>query len=142
MKRGFQNLFSFVTKFNIPICLFGLYVCITHAMGFQNCLLKLVIGYPCPGCGMTRATLSFLQLDFVKAFTYNPFVFLLPLLGIGLFFSHTRVIQWLFKCKWLWIGILLLVVVVYILRFVYVYPNVPMDYYEHNLVALFLSLFK
>lgn len=142
MKRCFQNLLDFVVKYNIPLCIFGLYVFLTHRMGIQNCLLKLVIGYPCPGCGMTRATISLLQFDFVRAFAYNPLVFFLPIFGIGLFFRHTKAVQWVLHCKWIWFGVILLVLVVYILRWVYVFPTVPMDYYESNLLALFISLFK
>lgn len=46
---------------------------------FYRCPLKLFFDIPCPGCGMTRALLSMLRLDFKASFTYNPlaiFVFL------------------------------------------------------------------
>ncbi|MBP1991603.1 hypothetical protein J2Z66_003210 [Paenibacillus eucommiae] len=44
------------------------------------CVFHEVTGLYCPGCGITRAALSLLRLDFVQAFRYNPLVFiLLPL---------------------------------------------------------------
>ncbi len=47
------------------------------------CPVLTHLGFPCPGCGMTRAYLSFLRLDIRGAFSYNgafwtvPFFFLL-----------------------------------------------------------------
>lgn len=142
MKKVFQNLLNFVVQFNIPICLFGLYVLITHTFGWQNCIIKLTIGYPCPGCGMSRAVFALIQFDFVKAFQYNPLVFFLPIVIIGIAFQHTRFIKKAFNNKWVCISLIGLILIVYILRFIYIYPKEPMDYYKYNLLSLFISLFK
>lgn len=142
MKKPFENLLHFVVQFNIPICLFGLYVLISHAFGWQNCLIKLTIGYPCPGCGMSRAVFALLRFDIVKAFYYNPFVFALPLLLVGIAFKHTTFVKKVFNNKWVCLGFIGIVLVVYILRLIYVYPNEPMEYYKYNLLSLFISLFK
>ena len=40
-----------------------------------GCPIRRITGVPCPGCGVTRATLSLLQLDFAKALRLNPAVF-------------------------------------------------------------------
>ncbi|MDE5855943.1 MAG: DUF2752 domain-containing protein, partial [Anaeroplasmataceae bacterium] len=129
-------------QFNIPICLFGLYVLISHSFGWQNCIIKLTIGYPCPGCGMSRAMFAVLQFDFVKAFQYNPFIFALPIVVIGIAFKHIPFIKKVFNNKWVSLILIILVFIVYILRLVFIYPNVPMDYYKNNLLSLFISLFK
>ena len=39
------------------------------------CLLKRLTGYPCPTCGFTRGTLSFLQGHPIRAWLYNPLLF-------------------------------------------------------------------
>ena len=44
------------------------------------CLFELAFGIPCPGCGMTRAALALLQLDFAAAFSYHPMIFAMPIL--------------------------------------------------------------
>lgn len=41
----------------------------------QLCLLKRVTGCPCPTCGFTRGTLSFLQGHPIQAWLYNPLLF-------------------------------------------------------------------
>jgi len=40
------------------------------------CLSQLILGLPCPGCGLTRATLALLTLDFPRAFAMHPLVIL------------------------------------------------------------------
>ncbi|PKP19640.1 MAG: hypothetical protein CVU05_10930 [Bacteroidetes bacterium HGW-Bacteroidetes-21] len=46
--------------------------------GVDLCLHKLLTGYECPLCGMTRSTWSVAHFDFVKAIAYNPVI--IPLL--------------------------------------------------------------
>lgn len=44
------------------------------------CPFKLIFQKPCPFCGMTRAFVSLLKLDFPSAFGYNGMVWSLPVL--------------------------------------------------------------
>ena len=37
-----------------------------------RCPFKFITGLPCPGCGMTRATLSLFKGDMLSSFYYNP----------------------------------------------------------------------
>lgn len=55
------------------------YAAIRQLMGLPCILLRLT-GYPCPGCGMTRALLAALQLRVVDAFQYHWMFWTLPLL--------------------------------------------------------------
>lgn len=48
---------------------------------FYRCPAKKIFGIDCPGCGLTRACLSALRLDFRTAFEYHP---LFWLFGAGL----------------------------------------------------------
>ena len=47
------------------------------------CPSSYFLGIPCPGCGMTRAFLSLLHLDFKTAFFYHP---LFPVVIIAIIF--------------------------------------------------------
>ncbi len=142
MKKTIHNIMDFLYDFNIPICLFGLYVLLTHTMNIENCLVQWIIGYPCPGCGMTRAVLSIGRLDFRQAFLYNPFVFFLPFIGLAIAFKHTKVVKFIMRNKWISIAVILSILVGYIVRMIYIYPNEPMDYFEHNLIAFIFSWFN
>ncbi len=37
-----------------------------------TCPMKVFLGIPCPGCGVSRALMSVLRLDFAAAFEFNP----------------------------------------------------------------------
>ena len=52
-----------------------------------SCLYKHFFGIECPGCGMTRAFISLIKLDFKKAFSYHPMVFFMPLTYIFILFD-------------------------------------------------------
>jgi len=43
-----------------------------------GCLLNRLTGITCPGCGLSRAYLACLRLDFAAAFAYHPLFPLLP----------------------------------------------------------------
>jgi hypothetical protein len=43
------------------------------------CIFKNITGLPCPACGSTHAVLKLLQLDWLGAFLYNPFGYVLAL---------------------------------------------------------------
>lgn len=53
------------------------------------CPILYVTGIPCPGCGMTRAFVHLVQLDFVEAFHYHPLCFFLPFFA-GVFLFRKR----------------------------------------------------
>ncbi|AKF07759.1 DUF2752 domain-containing protein [Sandaracinus amylolyticus] len=42
------------------------------AIEFPLCPTRLMFGVPCPGCGLTRATLAILQLDFAAMWRLHP----------------------------------------------------------------------
>jgi hypothetical protein len=64
----------------IPIVLYFVPI---HRLNEQHsvCLFKNILGYECYGCGMTRACISAIQLDFSAAFYYNKmYIVVLPIL--------------------------------------------------------------
>ena len=51
------------------------------AMMFYKCPIKAIFNIDCPGCGMTRALKSAIQLDFAQAFSYHQ-LFFVPILCV------------------------------------------------------------
>lgn len=66
-----QNILLFVL-----IIIYLLYVLLDF-----GCPFRKLLGIFCPGCGMSRAYLSLLQLDIAKAFYYHP-LFLMPIIWL------------------------------------------------------------
>jgi hypothetical protein len=48
------------------------------------CPTASIFGIPCPGCGLTRATLAALRGDFTEALHFHPLVFILTPIYVGL----------------------------------------------------------
>ena len=67
-----------------------------YGIGFI-CVSRELTGLYCSGCGMTRAVLSLLKLDFYQAFRYNAFsVILIPIL---FFYFYGEVYAYCFNEK-------------------------------------------
>ena len=49
-----------------------------------KCPFEYIFGIPCPGCGMTRAFIALLKLNFTEAFYFHP---LFPIVIIVLIFA-------------------------------------------------------
>lgn len=64
-----------------------------------GCPLKFITGISCPGCGMTRAYYSLLQLDINMAMHYHPLFVLAPLM-VGLYLFDFYINPKLVKGLW------------------------------------------
>jgi len=49
------------------------------------CLMAVALHLPCPGCGMTRATLALLRGDFARALAIHPLAPAIAPIAMGLF---------------------------------------------------------
>ena len=110
---------------------------ITLNLTFHHfCPLVMLCGFPCPGCGITRAVLAFLSLHPLKAFAYNPTY---PLwIGITIAALWLRYVQGssLKKLHLPLMLIALATLAVYIYRIIFLFPsNPPMTYVHDNLLA-------
>ena len=86
MKRFFEKYKMMII---IVVCVIVFYGLI-FALGI-TCPVKYLTGVSCPGCGMTRACLSALRLDFASAFYYHPlWILMLPLAALLIFLWAKR----------------------------------------------------
>ncbi len=95
-----------------------------------RCPLRFFFGIACPGCGMTRAMMAALTLDFAAAFAWHPLFVLLPVGVILLvvrtlrFRSFTKAAASLERIA---VVCALLLIAVYILRLILSDPVVMPD---------------
>lgn len=100
----------------------------------ESCPIKLLIGLPCPGCGMTRAILCLLKLDIKGSFRYNALWLILLFIVVVAILKKYGIFKKLYYSRVFWTLIGTTILTYYILRLIYVYPNEPMDYYYFNLL--------
>ena len=87
------------------------------------CLFRGTFGFPCPGCGMTRAGLSLAQGEWMLAYFYHPLVFLLPVAIIyAVFWRHYAKKAWRDgQLFWLILGVV--VIGLYLFRMINRFPH-------------------
>ena len=91
--------------FGFLLVYFGLAYFVLNRFGI-TCVFRSFLGIPCPGCGMTRAAIGLLRLDFAGAWCYNPLIFVMPYVFLYLFCDWKAKIH---KYILLLIGILALI---------------------------------
>ncbi len=104
------------------------------------CPMHAVTGIPCPGCGLTRAGLQALTLDFAGAWRMNPFIF-----PIGVLILIWCIYRYLLLKKpgswfsWCAAAVLAGLVIFYVWRMICFFPGqAPMNYLESCLACRFL----
>lgn len=79
MDRTQRKRYLLRTWLEILACGFVYLMVITLTDLRIPCVFRMVTGYDCPGCGVTRMAYALVHLDFRTAFASNPFVLcLLP----------------------------------------------------------------
>ena len=87
---------------------------------FLGCPIRFFTGISCPGCGMTRACMSFIKGDILKSIYYHPMVVLIPF-GIILFVcSNVKEVYKKYKriIDILWIIFGVIMIITYIIRLI------------------------
>ena len=65
-----------------PVLPVAVIAAVLAPLPFPTCGLRVTLGIPCPGCGMTRAVLAAARLDWASAMRWHPLA--LPLLAVAL----------------------------------------------------------
>lgn len=108
------------------------------------CPMVLLTGFPCPGCGLTRAGFKVLGFDFAGAWGIHPFIFAIILLI--LVFAAERYVyksREMNASKWCAIVIIAGMIAFYGWRMYTQFPDVPpMTYYRRNLMAFLFGRLK
>ena len=98
---------------DLPFIIFiTIFYYVLYRLGI-GCPIKFVTGISCPGCGMTRAWISVLHLDFKLAFYYHPLFFTVPFMLIA-FVCKEKINEKLLKI--LFILIIVAYVTIYAIR--------------------------
>ncbi|MCI9296033.1 MAG: DUF2752 domain-containing protein [Lachnospiraceae bacterium] len=103
-----------------------------HALFNAFCPSILITGFPCPGCGMTRAVIYLLKGQFLRSWALNPAAGLWMLWAFWLFLE--RYIRGR-KCRglsWALCGIAVFMVIAYVVRMKMYFPNKPPYVYTGN----------
>ena len=107
------------------------------------CIVRKNTGFPCPSCGMTRAHIEILKLNFKKAFYYHPlFMFPSIIFLIVILRNKSKIASFIYNNNYIIITMLIIFISVYIVRFILLFPNEePFTYnYNSNMYYIFKIL--
>lgn len=83
---------------------------------FTGCPILYFTGVSCPGCGMTRAWIAMLHLDFIRAFTCHPLFLFAPVIALVFLFEDQIDFQ---KYRWAVMLTAVLFFLVYFVRLIW-----------------------
>lgn len=77
------------TNLALKLMLFALFFALAglSVLFHYQCPILRLTGIICPGCGMSRAWLAALHLDFKQAFYYNPVFWFIPVIMLFILFD-------------------------------------------------------
>lgn len=124
-----------------------IYAVLAHFFLGSSCLIYSTTGFPCPGCGGTRAFLSLIHGDFLESLKYHPL--LIPALSIlfaDFIFSLVKgkPPRWFNRVL---LALAVAIAIVYAARLILLFPHTePMKYNDlavlPRLVSLIRSIFS
>ncbi len=134
---------KFIKKYAVWFIIIIGYMIIAQIVTGTTCLIKSTIGVPCPGCGMTRATLELLSGNISAALHYHPLVVFFYPAVIVLFLlwkfcrkSHPRAVM-MFAMFFV-----VVFITVYVIRLIIYFPHTePFTFNTNTFLGRFIKLF-
>lgn len=135
-----------------------IYLPFSHFLLGTSCLFQSTFGIPCPACGSTRSSYALIQGDVKKALYWHPLIFLSLAILIGtisiVLYDEVKKqrayregkeykMRTLSSKFWfVFSGILVLYLIVYVIRFLDLYPNPPMNFNQKSILGRILNFIK
>lgn len=116
-KIELKNIFSFKKISNLKIKLIATAAFIAFLIFAYiiklPCIFVSFFNIPCPGCGMTRAWISALHLDFSRAFAFHPMFWSMPVCYLFVLYDGKP-----FKNRFINIILLILIALGFIITYI------------------------
>lgn len=125
-------------KYKDTICLVGTIVFIYAIFDLVGigCPIKFVTGISCLGCGMTRAWLSVLRLDFSSAFYFHP-LFVLPPIAVILYLLKSKINIKIYKI--IMLTMITAFIIIYLYRLIFTDGDIVVFGPQNNIIFRLLE---
>ena len=132
-----------IKDYYIAIILFIAYNIIVRKIFHAFCPFWIITGFPCAGCGMTRAVFYLLTGRFSRAMNLNPAALLW--LAFIIWFFYMRYVKGKTPRRaMMWLGIVCAATLaIYMYRMIIYFPSYPpLVYNRRNLMLRFIGLLQ
>lgn len=132
-----------IREYGMAAVALAIYTVIVNLLFHAFCPLVIVSGFPCPGCGFTRATVYFLTGQWQQAWRMNPLIF--PIMLTVFYFGWNRYLlgRKAAGIKEIMIVLFVLLLLVYCVRMYLYFPNrVPYVYMEDNVLERIFPFYQ
>ena len=143
IKKVLSRIKADIVCYRVGVFIYVIYTVVTRLIFGATCPMVLITGLPCPGCGMTRAAVSFILLRFVAAWNYNPCIYLWLLLAIWFCFFRYLLGKKVPAVIPITIVVAIITISVYLYRMMTEFPGeAPMTYMYSNVMYRMLPWWK
>lgn len=113
-----------------------IYYFVFHKILEATCPLVFLTGFPCPGCGLTRAAVLLFKFDFKGAYEMNPSIYIVVFLVLWIIITRYVLGKNPKVTTYILIAAILLAVGIYIRRMALYFPNRSPYVYMYDNVIL------
>lgn len=142
MRAVFNRIFQDIRKFRTAALVFAVYNIVIRKIFGAFCPQLIITGFPCAGCGMTRAVFYILTSRFERGLRLNPAaVFWIVFLVWYGWNRYVRGIRPKNAMRWLgMVGVVTLLI--YLYRMANFFPgDPPMVYYRNNIIRRLIRIY-
>ncbi len=143
VKTVFRRMIKDLWDNRAPIIALAIMWALAELVFHRFCPVVIMSGFPCPGCGLTRALFNLITLHPIKALEYNPsYPFWVALLVAFVIRRHvqgksTRILRYPLM------AVCLITIGIYIWRMTALFPGKePMVFFEGNVLGRIVPFYN
>ena len=142
VKTVFRRIIKDLRDNRAPIIAIAILWVLAELVFHRFCPVVIMTGFPCPGCGLTRALFHLITLHPINALEYNPSYPLWVALAVAFFIRRYVKGRSTTVLRYPMIAVCLITIGIYIWRMTYVFPGKePMVYFHGNVFARLIPFY-
>ncbi len=142
VKTVFRRIIKDLRDNRAPIIAIAILWVLAELVFHRFCPVVIMTGFPCPGCGLTRALFHLITLHPIKALEYNPSYPFWVVLAVAFFIRRYVKGGSTTVLRYPMIAVCLITIGIYIWRMTHVFPGKePMVYFHSNVFARLIPFY-
>nr|WP_294463638.1 DUF2752 domain-containing protein [uncultured Sellimonas sp.] len=135
IKESVRMIKEDIWSIRFVILVLGIYFLLAWKCFYSSCPLVMISGFPCPGCGLSRAGFCLLRGAFAQAWYFHPFIYGIALLAAAFVIRRYVLHREVRSLQKYLILLLAGMLIFYMYRMIRYFPGEPpMSYYPGNLL--------